>query len=212
MTRSTRDLLGDDPVSGQKSVPDPEVGQEAESDWAKLRNGVTVTWLHQVLRMDRKTARKRLANCPIIGKGPGGVELYDIGTAMSYLVKPKFDIKDYLRTMNPSELPPLLRKEYWDALLKQQEWEKRAGFLWKTDDVLRVLGEAFQLIKTTTQVWADDVERSGGLTKEQYSWLNKRVDALRYDLHNVLVQMPNEKKTMSTLADGPLDDDDYPAV
>ena len=24
-------------------------------------------------------------------------------------------IKDYIRTMSPNELPPMLRKEFWDA-------------------------------------------------------------------------------------------------
>lgn len=196
-----RDLLGD------VEVPDTEKSN-AESDWAKLRNGVTITWLYQVLRMDRKTARKRLANCPIIGKGVGNVELYDIGTAMSYLVKPKFDIADYIKSMNPSELPPLLRKEYWDALLKQQQWEEKAGELWRTEKVMKVLGEAFQRIKNSTQTWADNVERKSSLTPDQYKALNLEVDALRHDMYDALVDMPRQEKTESTLAELPMADDD----
>ncbi len=199
-----RDLIGDvdEPVAQELAAD----GMSAVAE--KLRNGVTATWLYTVLRMDRKTAKKRLANCPIIGKGTGGVDLYDIGTAMSYLVKPKFDIADYVKTMNPAELPPLLRKEYWSALRLQQQWEKEAGELWSTEKVLKVLGDAFQHIKNSTQTWADNVERNAGLTPAQYKSLNQQVDAFRHDMYERLIDMPNQSRNESTLADMPMEDDD----
>lgn len=197
--RSLTDLLGDD------EPPEPQKQEPVETDWAKLRNGVSVNWLSGFTKLDRKTVKKRLADCPAISV-KSGVEKYDPMLALSYLVKPRFDIHEYMKNMNPQDLPPMLRKEYWDAELKKAKWQREAGELWHTSDVLDVLAEAFKRIKTATQMWADDVEREAGLTREQYQALIRRVDVLREDLHKALIQMPAERKTGSVLDEGPMDD------
>lgn len=198
MSRSLKDLLG---------PQDEEPVSTGESDWAKLRAGVTVSWLAGALRRDPKTVKKRLGPCKPKTR-QGGVDLYDLEEAMSYLVKPRFDIKDYLKTMNPTELPSMLRKEYWDAELKRLKFEEIAGELWPTASVLAVFAEAFKRIKNQMQVWADDVERESDLTPEQYKALTRRVDALRVDLHKQLVEMPKDGHHGHALEEGPVDDDD----
>lgn len=193
--RSMDDLLG--------STPEPEEERESvETDWAKLRKGVSLTWLAGFTRMDRKTVKKRLSDCPAIGKMSGS-ETYDPLLALSYLIKPRFDIRDYIKTMNPTELPPMLRKEFWDAENKRLKYQQTAGELWPTESVLAVLAEAFKRIKQTTQVWADDVEREAGMPREQYVALIARVDALREDLYRTLVEMPKHQNTLSALDHGP---------
>jgi len=184
---------------------EPEVEEErdtVETDWAKLRKGVSLTWLAGFTRMDRKTVKKRLSDCPAIGKMSGS-ETYDPLLALSYLIKPRFDIRDYIKTMNPTELPPMLRKEFWDAENKRLKYQQTAGELWPTESVLAVLAEAFKRIKQTTQVWADDVEREAGMPREQYVALIARVDALREDLYRTLVEMPKHQNTLSALDHGP---------
>lgn len=195
--RSLTELLGE--------PPEPE--EAIETDWAKLRAGVTAAWLAGALGRDPKTIKKRLGPCTPKGKR-NGAPIYDLEEAMSYCVKPRFDIKDYLKTMNPTELPPMLRKEYWDAELKKMNWQERAGELWRTADVLEVLAEAFKRIKAQMQIWADDVEREANMTPEQYKALTARVDALRRDLNKVLVDMPAQRKHGSVLDEGPMDDED----
>lgn len=198
-SRSRSDLLGDE--------PEP-VREHVETDWAKLRQGVTVAWLAGAMRMDPKTVKKRLGPVAPKQKRPGGQDLYDLELAMSYLVKPRFDVREYIKTMNPTELPPMLRKEYWDAELKKLAWQEKAGELWPTDKVLEVFSEAFKRIKNQCQVWADDVEREAKMTPEQYRALIKRVDMLREGLHKVLIAMPEARKSGSALGEGPIDDDD----
>lgn len=200
--RSLKDLLG--PAEAEEPAQDALHG---ESDWAKLREGVTVSWLAGALRRDPKTVKKRLGPCRPKGK-KNGSDLYDLEEAMTYLVKPRFDIKEYLRSMNPTELPPMLRKEYWDAELKRLKWQEMAGELWPTAAVLEVLAEACKRIKNQVQVWADDVERDAGLSPDQYAALQSRVDVLRTDIHKVLVEMPKDRKSGSALGEGPVDDDD----
>ncbi len=194
--RSAADLLGDD--EPQAPIANSEIGN---AEWAKVRQGVTVTWLAGALTMDRKTVQKRLASCPVKSKGQGGFPIYDLGQAMSYLVKPNFDIADYMRTMNPSELPPMLKKEYWQAENSRALYMQRAGDLWHTDDVLAVFSEAFKRIKDTLQVFPDDLERETGINRTQYEEAQKRTDMLRDELARTLIEMPKHRQTRNLLSD-----------
>lgn len=203
--RSAADLLGDEPDERIDATPRaPNNNEIGNAEWAKVRQGVTVAWLAGALTMDRKTVQKRLAKCPVKAKGQGGFPIYDLAQAMSYLVKSNFDIADYMRTMNPSELPPMLKKEYWQAENSRALYMQRAGDLWHTDDVLAVFAEAFKRIKDTLQVFPDDLEREAGLKKEQYEYTQQRLDALREELSRVLCDMPKHRQTKNLLAE---DDD-----
>jgi len=175
-------------------------------DWAKLRQGVTIAWLAGAFRMDPKTVKKRLA--PLAPKSKGSNRpLYDLEMAASYLVKPRFDVGEYIRNMNPMELPPVLRKEFWDAENKRLNYEERAGELWATERVMAVFAEAFVQLKNQMQLWPDEVEREVGLTKEQHKALAARVDALRVALHSIFVEMPKLAHNGSVLEERALDDE-----
>lgn len=187
MARSAADLLGDLDEDEDDIVEDDD--GHVETDWAKLRQGVTIAWLHGLLRMDKKTIKKRLGLCKPKGKNEAGYTVYDIADAMSYLVKPRFDIRDYMKTMNPTELPPMLRKEYWDAENKRATFMERAAELWSTESVIEVFSDVAKIMKTSMQVWADDVEREAGMTPEQYKALIGRVDALRDTIANRLGEL-----------------------
>ena len=204
--RSRADLLGEDePETVHTPVNDPETVHEAvETDWAKIRNGVTINWLAGAFRLDRKTVKKRLGTLSPKQKKSTG-DLYDLEQAASFLVKPQFDIKEYMKKMNPNELPPMLRKEYWEAENKRVSYEERAGELWPTDSVVAVFAEAFKLIKNQVQVWVDDIERDAGLTPEQYKSLTVRVDGLREELFKTLCEMPANYHHGSALEEGPID-------
>jgi hypothetical protein len=82
-----------------------------------------------------------------------------------------------------------------------------AGELWATDDVLEVLGEAFQRLKTTTQLWIDQIGDNHSLPVEARKELTALVDALQADLHKTLVEMPKEKATRSQMADLEVEDE-----
>jgi len=79
---------------------------------------------------------------------------------------------------------------------------------------MEVLGEVFQTIKFTMQLWPDMVDRSMGLSPEQRDMLIKMADSLQADIHKKLVQMPNIKKTPPSSAEAgvvevvPTEDDD----
>jgi hypothetical protein len=180
--------------------PDPE---QAHMTVADALHGVSVSWLSQVFSMDPGTIKKRLKDCPPLHRRKAGFT-YDLKVAAQYLVKPSFDIDAYMQTMKPSELPTHLQEQYWSAMTKRQQWEEKAGQLWRTDAVLEVLGDVFQTIKFTMQLWPDNIERLIGLTGDQRRLLVGMLDEMQKDLHGKLVDMPKAKVTRSTLQEAPV--------
>lgn len=156
--------------------------------------GVTVSWLSQVFGMDPKTVKAKLADCPPLHRRKAGY-VYHLPTACRYLIPPAISADQYIKTMKPSDLPTAFQQSFWDAALKRQKWEENAGQLWRTDRVREVLGQTFQTIKFTVQLWADTLERQTGLSLEQRELLVKLVDGLQEDIYKALVTQAAEKKT-----------------
>lgn len=194
---SIEDLLGGNEPDDATNAP-LEIGPSP--DLKEVIRGVTVTWLMDAFRMDRRSVRKKLADLAPLKYGKGNTPIYDFVQACSYLVKPKVDIAKYIKTLKAEELPLDLQGDYWDALLKKQKWEERAGELWRTNDVIEVFGEVLKHVKTSTQLWANTIDRKTGLTTEQYAILEKLTDALLDDIHKRLSEMETKRKTPSTAA------------
>lgn len=191
-------------VESRKYRDQPEHEQSEALDIRDVYRGVTITWLMNAFRMDRSTVKKKMADCVPIKYSRGNIAIYDFVQAASHLAKPRIDIGEYLKTIKPTDLPAGLQTDYWDALLKRQKYERQAGDLWHTDDVLEVFGEAFKHIKTSTQLWVSRLERTTGLTSEQIEILNKLTDTLLDDMHGKLVSM---KKTSTTRSSKESEDD-----
>jgi len=176
-------------------------GQTSGEVVQALHRPVSITFLSQAMDMDRKNVTKKLSALTPISYHRGNVPLYDFRQAMQYLVAPKVDVAAYVRKMGVGDLPAALQKDVWDARLKEQKWRQNAGELWPTDAVLDVLGEAFKRLKTTAQLWIDQIAESQALPAEVRQELTERVDALQADLHRALVEMPRERATESQLAE-----------
>lgn len=184
-----------------------------------VQHGVTVGWLSTVFGMDPVNVRRKLRDCAPIMKRKAGY-VYDLKVAAQYLVRPVFNVEQYLKSMKPSELPTHLQDAYWSAMRKRQQWEAEAGMLWRTEAVMEVFGDVFQTIKFAMQLWPDTVDRALGLTPEQRTLLIGMADGLQTEIHKKLVEMPSLKRTPSTLSEAPLviedkteadEDDDYAA-
>lgn len=190
------------PAKTRKSVSTP--GRADAAVVQALFQPVSITFLAEVLQKDRKTVTKRLSELPPVAQHRGNIPLYDFRQAIGYLVAPRVDarkIEDVLRKMGPGALPPTLSKDIWDAKLKQQKWEENAGDLWRTADILEVLGEAFQRLKTTTQLWVDQLDDTHALPAPVRRDLIDLVDGLQVDLHRTLVEMPKERQTRSQMSE-----------
>lgn len=179
------------------------IGDEEEKASLEIREvlgGVSATWLAKLFRMDYKTAVTKLASCPELGRGRGNVVLYDVAQAAGYLVKPKVNVEEWIKTLRPADLPAYLQKDFWEAQNKRQQYEENAGDLWRTEKVVEVFADTFKLIKETMQLWADHVERKEGLSSEQRGVILQLVDGLQQELHKKLVEMEKLKKTTNEFA------------
>jgi hypothetical protein len=192
------DLLGDVAPDDAEDAP-IEIGQAP--DIRQVVRGVTVTWLMDAFRKDRRTVRKRLAELTPLKYGKGNTPIYDFVQACSYLVEPKIDLDKYLQTLKPEQLPLPLQTEYWDVILKRQKALERAGQLWPTDKVIEVFSEVLKHVKDATQLWATTLDRRTGLTPQQYEVLEKLTDKLLDDIHKRLSQMESLRQTPSSLAE-----------
>lgn len=172
-----------------------------------VMKGVTVTWLAQAFGMSPVSVKTRLRMCPHRGSTRAGF-LYDLRDAAPYLVKPVQDIKEYLKSVKPEELPTKLQEKYWSALMRKIKYEERAATLWRTEKVLFVLGEVFQTIKFSLQLWADTLDRATGLTTEQRDLLRGMVDGLQDDIYQKLRDFEKENRTPPVLGEEHLNDDD----
>lgn len=173
-------------------------GHMALADVAE--DGVTVSFLAQVFRMDANKVKRLLATCPVKEtrrRGETQVQhIYDLATAASYLVPPKVDLESLIERLRPEDLPVKLQTAYWDAQRKRQTVEEHAGDLWRTDKVRQVLGRMFQTIKFTTQLWGDSIERAHGLTKDQRETLTTLVDQLQQDIYDELKENAKIERTL----------------
>lgn len=153
-----------------------------------MHAGVTVGWLSEVFHLDPATVRKRLADCPPVSTHKTGYR-YSLPAAAAFLVKPIFDVKKYLKNMRAEELPAHLQAQFWDGQNKKQKWEENAGDLWRTEAVMEVFSDVFLTIKSTAQLWTEDLERTTGLTPKQRASLSERVDALQNEIREKLLNL-----------------------
>lgn len=194
-------VLGDDDLVGAPLRASTEkTNMERAPDLALVAGGVSAAWLAHVFGMDKNTIKKKLAQCPVAGMNKA-TPLYRIKDAAAWLIPPKVDVMSYIRGMNPSDLPPRLNDAYWSAMGRRQKVLQDAGDLWRTADVLGVFGEAAIKIKSTVQLWVDEVDRVHGISDAQREMLTRMADGLLENIHEIFVTAPQGKKrTRSTLA------------
>lgn len=166
----------------------------------ELRRPVSVSFLANAFAMSPDTVKKRLRDCPAIGNGGGNRPVYDFRTACGYLIPPKMRIEEYIRSIDPNELPNYLNKVFWEAQRIKIKAMLEAGDAWPTEDVLDVFGRAFMDIKSRTQLWMSALREDPGMTTAQGVRLSELVDKLLNSLYEKLVKAPTEKRTRSMAA------------
>lgn len=146
----------------------------------------TMAQLAQLFETDAKTLPKRLR-----GLRPSGTRnntsTYKIREAASRIVKPGYAIEHYLRTMNHSELPPLLTKEYWNGQRARQIYEENAGDLWRTAQVVEAFADAFKTLRMSLLLTADTVEREIELSEAQRKIIKRNIDGAIDDLREKMI-------------------------
>lgn len=190
----------------RKVLSEPEdiqaQGEALAKSSSEVRAGVNATWLANAFRMDIVACRNRLAGLAPIGLGERNAPIYDFVNACTYLAAPHPDqFARYMRTLRTQDMPTQLQEAYWGALRRKQLWERDAGELWKTDDVLEVFAETFKTIKSRMQLWVDNLDSKGELSEEHRARLTAEVDGLANDIYASLIDMPKKRRTVSSALD-----------
>lgn len=199
------DLLGDpDPVEAR--LPDSSPRERTMAlrnafagrtfvEAGELMRPVTRNFLAEVFQMDSMTVRKRLLKCPKIGEH-GGRDLYDFREAVAYLVAPKMDVEQYIRSLDAAKLPNHINKMFWEALSQRLKYMIAAGEAWATEDVLSLLGQVSMTIKDRLQLWNEAMRERAKLSDDQMAMLTRMIDELQADLHKDLVTIPAKRSTL----------------
>ena len=171
----------------------------------QLMRPVTRGFLAQVFRMDENQVRLRLLHCPTLGRH-GQRDVYDFVMACSFLVDPKLDIEQYMRTTAAKNLPVQLQKDFWEALQRKLKYQLAAAEAWHTEDVIEVFGRVFMTIKDRLQLVVETMRDRASLTDDQSKRFSDMIDGLQTDLHKDLVDMP-KKSRHAPIGDDVIEDD-----
>ncbi len=165
------------------------MGKQTHNDdesLAAIYKGVNQDQLMRMFRMDHRTAQRKLLEAKTAGIGPvgrvNGADLFLIHEIAPYFCKPVFDPVEYIKQMDPRELPKMLTKEYWAGQRSRQEYEEKAGLLWRTEKVVEEVGELMKLFKMSSLLMLDAVERRTELTEVQRSIIKGLTHGMLDDL------------------------------
>lgn len=117
-----------------------------------------------------------------------GFKVYRIDEAAQRLVKPGYEVEEYMRRMHPSDMPPLLGKEFWNGQRARQAFEENEGDLWRTAEMIAVFAEACQTIRTSMLLFRDALEREETLSEEQSATVQRLIDGAIKDIQEALVE------------------------
>ncbi len=133
-----------------------------------IYQGANISQLEALLGVDHRMITARLAKSglkPLFKKG--NISYYRVAEVAPHIIKPAFDVEEYIKRMDPRELPKILSKEFWAGMKSRQDYEERAGNLWPTERVVNEVGDLFKLIKMSVLLMADAVERTTELSDKQ---------------------------------------------
>jgi hypothetical protein len=187
---------------GQRAIKMASTGRGHEVAEKEFYMPVGVSFLSKVLRLHQDTVARRLQTVTPVGHAGTSQNrpLYDFATVVPFLVKPKMDIRTYLRSLNPADMPTNISKVFWEAERIRNKTLLETGEAWPTEKVLQVMGQVFMMIKDRIPLINEGM-REEGLTDAQLEKLQLACDQFQRDLHEALVELPGQQATPSRLAE-----------
>ncbi len=160
-----------------------------EDSSAMIYQGVSVTQACTIFGMDSRDLRAKIEGrvkpCGTRRNNP----IYQIREIAPYLVKPPYDLDEFIQRMSIADLPPILRKEYWAGLRSRQLYEKEAAELWPTADIVDMVSTLFKTLRMSMLLTRESVERETELTDRQRSIITKIIDNALENAHAEIVKV-----------------------
>lgn len=182
-------------------------GRLDQESLTMIYEGLNLEQIGRLLEMDRRNVGEKLNRAGVQPAGRRyGTDFFKLKDALPYLVKPGYDIDEYIRKMHPSELPKMLTKEYWAAQRSKQEYELKAGNLWPTEKIIEEVGDLMKMVKMSVLLAADSVERQVELSDKQRKIIKDQMDGLLIDLHKTITEKFNKMQMAEGVAESGEDD------
>lgn len=172
-------------------------GVDNESE-AVIYQGANVSQLARLFGLDNRTVAAKLYELPPAGQR-NGYDYWSIKDAASYLAEVRINLEDtnklaeYIRKLNHSNLPKMLTKEFWAAMLAKQKYEENAGELWRTERVVEVVSDLVKTVRTPLILARDTVAAQSELTPRQQQVLNAVIDNILEELHEAVTKNFSEQ-------------------
>jgi len=162
---------------------------------------VPVSFLSKVLRINAETVRKRLETVtPVAHAGVSqNRPMYDFASVVPHLVKSKMNLRTYLRSLNPADMPQNISKVFWEAERIRTKALVEAGEAWPTESVLQVMSQANKMVNDRIPLLIEAM-REEGLSDDQMKKLEAACDQFRNDVHEAYVEFPKQQSTPPHLA------------
>lgn len=175
------------PRRGRPPKPENEVTSEI------LETGkATMTQIAQLFGTDSKTLPQRMKGILPSGKNRRGYRVYSIAEAATRIVRPGYEIEEYIRQMSPQELPPLLSKEFWNGQNARTKHEREIGNLWPTERVVEAFSAGLSALRMAILLIQDAIEREDVLTHNQRAAIQKIMDSAINDAREAIVEKMKE--------------------
>lgn len=153
-----------------------------------IYNGLNLSELGRLFHMDHRVLVEKLTKGGVEPSGKrGSANTYLVHEVAPHLVKPIYDIEQYMRTMNHAELPKMVTKEYWNGQLAKQTFLEREGDLWDTAAIVTAVGELLKLVKMNANLMVDAVERSTELSDRQKAIIRGLTDGMLGDVRQMII-------------------------
>lgn len=160
------------------------MGKADDETHAIIFQGANVSQLGLLFKADHKTVQRRIQEGnvkPCRTEGP--TKYYAVHEIAPWIVKPVIDdLEGQIRRMSFRDLPKDLAKEFWAGQRAKQEYEEKAGLLWRTEKVVEEVGELMKLVKMTSLLMLDAVERQTELSERQRSIIKTLTHGMLQDL------------------------------
>lgn len=186
---------------GQRRIRSAGTGRYDAFSEKDFYQPVPVSFISKVMRMNLETVQKRLRTVTPVGHVGTSQNrpLYDFVTAVEHIVKPKMNLRTYLRSLNPADMPQNISKVFWEAERIRTKALVEAGEAWPTEAVIQVMSQANKMVNDRIPLLIEAM-REEGLTDDQMKKLEEACDQFRNDVHEAYVEFPKSQSTPPHLA------------
>lgn len=156
---------------------------------AILYDGANLSQLTNLFRLDHRVLVEKLSKggCKPCGTR-NGVDIYAVHEVAPYIVRPAYDIEEYLKRMHHNDLPKNVTKEFWAGLRSRQDYQQREGNLWQTSRVVEVMGGVMKLIKMSARLMVDQVDRQAELSDRQRQIVKSQCDGMLEEAYRTILE------------------------